>query len=45
MQGTGTASLGDNSADGTAGLTTTFIDNDGNTIGVKNGLIVSKTAP
>jgi hypothetical protein len=33
------------SADGTAGITTTFLDADGNTIGVKNGLIVSKTAP
>jgi len=33
------------SSDGSAGITTTFIDADGNTIGVKNGLIVSKTAP
>jgi len=36
---------GYNSSDGSAGITTTFIDADGNTIGVKNGLIVSKTAP
>jgi hypothetical protein len=33
------------SSDGTAGITTTFVDGDGNTIGVKDGLIVSKTAP
>jgi len=36
---------GYNSADGSAGISTTFIDNDGNTITVKNGLIVSKVAP
>jgi hypothetical protein len=35
----------DNGTDTIIGITTTFIDNDGNTIGVKNGLIVSKTAP
>lgn len=33
------------SSDGSAGITTTFVDADGNTIGVKDGLIVSKTAP
>jgi hypothetical protein len=33
------------SSDGSAGITTTFVDGDGNTIGVKDGLIVSKTAP
>jgi hypothetical protein len=36
---------GYNSADGSAGISTTFIDNDGNTITVKNGLITAKTAP
>jgi hypothetical protein len=36
---------GYNSADGTAGITTTFVDGGGNTIGVKDGLIVSKTSP
>jgi hypothetical protein len=36
---------GYNSADGSAGISTTFLDADGNTITVKNGLIVSKVAP
>lgn len=30
---------------GTDGLTTTFIDNDGNTISVTGGIITAKTAP
>jgi hypothetical protein len=33
------------SSDDSEGITTTFKDADGNTIGVKNGLIVSKTEP
>lgn len=36
---------GYNAADGSPGIDTTFVDADGNTIGVKNGLVVSKTAP
>jgi hypothetical protein len=36
---------GYNSSDGSAGITTTFVDGNGNIIGVKDGLIVSKTAP
>jgi hypothetical protein len=35
---------GYNSADGTAGISTTFVDADGNTITVKDGLITAKTA-
>jgi hypothetical protein len=33
------------SSDGSAGLSTTFLDADGNTITVKDGLITAKTAP
>ena len=33
------------SSDGSAGIDTTFVDNDGNTITVKDGLITAKTAP
>jgi hypothetical protein len=33
------------SSDGSAGISTTFLDNDGNTITVKDGLITAKTAP
>jgi hypothetical protein len=36
---------GYNSADGSAGITTTFVDGDGNTITIKNGLVTAKTAP
>jgi hypothetical protein len=36
---------GYNSADGTAGISTTFVDAGGNTITVKDGLITAKTAP
>lgn len=36
---------GYNAADGSAGISTTFTDNDGNTITVKDGLITAKTAP
>jgi hypothetical protein len=31
--------------DGTDGITTTFVDNDGNTITVVGGIITAKTAP
>lgn len=30
---------------GTAGIDTTFVDNDGNTITVSGGIITAKTAP
>jgi len=33
------------SSDGSAGITTTFLDQDGNTITIKNGLVTAKTAP
>ena len=36
---------GYNSAAGNAGISTTFLDADGNTITVENGLITAKTAP
>lgn len=33
------------SGDGSQGLSTTFLDNDGNTITIKDGLVTAKTAP
>jgi hypothetical protein len=37
--------VGGFSDNGSAGIDTTFLDNDGNTITVKGGIITSKVAP